>query len=153
MMKKNLSFGVIGLIVLATLTVLFSAAPVEAHPPSSVSIEYDMEEELLTVDVTHSVGDPQTHFIYNVVVEVDGDVVIDENYNSQPDETIFQYTYELSVEEGSTIVTTAYCNQQGSGSDTIQVEEEVEDDDTPGFLFPLLGSGTAFALILYKKKR
>ncbi len=115
--------------ILASFTVLFSAGTVEAHSPSDVSIEYNMEEEELTVDITHSVGNPQSHYIYNVVVEVDGTEERNEEYEEQPDDTNFQYTYDLVVEPGSTIVATAYCNQGGSGSDTYEVEEEEETYD------------------------
>jgi len=126
LIKKKLSFGIAVVMILASVTVLFSAGTVEAHSPSDVSIDYNIEEEELTVDITHSVGDPQSHYIYNVVVEVDGTEEINEEYDEQPDDTNFQYTYDLVAEPGSTIVATAYCNQGGSGSDTYEVED-IED--------------------------
>jgi len=129
LMKKKLGLAIAVMMILASATVLFSAGTVEAHAPSDVTIDYDIEEEELTVDITHSVGDPQTHYIENVVVEVDGTEEIDEEYEEQPDDTSFQYTYDLVVEPGSTIEVTAYCNQGGSGSDTYEVEED--DDDEP----------------------
>jgi len=125
--KKKVSLGVTAVLILASLTVLFSTASVQAHSPSDVSIDYDIEEEELTVSITHSVDDPQSHHIYNVVVEVDGTEEINEEYDEQPDDTNFQYTYDLVAEPGSTIEATAYCNQGGSGSDTYQVEDDVED--------------------------
>ena len=115
------------MLILASLTILFFPATVEAHSPSDVSIDYDAAEEELTVSITHSVDDPQSHYIYNVVVEVDGDPVIDEEYDEQPDDTSFEYTYDLSAEPGSTIEATAYCNIDGSGSDTFLVEDDLED--------------------------
>ncbi len=130
LMKKKLSLGIAILMILASVTVLFSAGTVEAHAPSDVTIDYDIEEEELTVDITHSVADPETHYIYNVVVEVDGTEEINEEYDEQPDDTNFYYTYDLVAEPGSTIEATAYCNQGGSGSDTYEVEDE-EDDDEP----------------------
>jgi len=127
-MKKKLGLAIAVMMILASATVLFSAGTVEAHAPSDVTIDYDIEEEELTVDITHSVEDPQDHYIENVVVEVDGTEEIDEEYDEQPDDTSFQYTYDLVVEPGSTIEVTAYCVRFGSGSDTYEVEEEDEDE-------------------------
>ncbi|MFW6041179.1 MAG: hypothetical protein ACOC85_05025 [Thermoplasmatota archaeon] len=150
MIKKNLSLVITVMMILASVTLLFSATTIDGHSPSDVSIEYDKEVEELTVSITHSVGDPQSHYIYNVVVEVDGDTVIDEDYNEQPDDTSFQYTYDLSVDEGSNIEATVYCIQAGSNSATLVVGEE-EDGDTPGFTtIVLLLSVIIAAAIFYK---
>ena len=127
MIKKKISLGIAALLILASLTILFIPATVEAHSPSDVSIDYDIEEEELTVSITHSVDDPQSHYIYNVVVEVNGETEIDEEYDEQPDDTSFEYTYDLVAEPGSTIEATAYCNIDGSGSDTFEVEDDLED--------------------------
>jgi len=152
--KKKLSMGVVVMMILASATFLLYTGTVEAHPPSDVSIDYDIADEELTVSITHSVGDPQSHYIYNVVVEVDGDTVIDQDYQEQPDDTNFQYTYDLVAGPGSVIEVTAYCNQAGSGSDTFEVGEENDDeDDTPGFALIVSGVALVSAVLIYDKKK
>lgn len=160
MIKKKLSLGIAVVLILAGVTGLFTAGTVEAHSPSEVSIDYDMEEDELTVDITHSVEDPQDHYIENVVVEVDEETEIDEDYDEQPDDTSFQYTYDLAAESGSTIEVTAYCNQEGSGSDTYEVgvededeEDEEDDDGIPGFTTILLILATVIAVTIYRKRK
>lgn len=117
-MRKKLCLAIAFVLAASSLTVLFSAGNVKAHSPS-ISLNYDSGNEELTVEVSHSVSDTQSHYIENVLVEVDGNTEIDEDYTEQPDGSSFEYTYDLAVEENSTISVTAYCSQTGSDSATL----------------------------------
>lgn len=149
MNKTNLGLGLVYVLAVVSLLVLFSAGIVEAHSPSDVSIDYDLENEELTVEITHSVTDTKSHYIENIVVQVDGETVIDENYTEQPDSTSFEYTYDLQAEKNSTIEATAYCSISGSASDTLTLGE---DEDSPGFTSTLLLLSVVTAVAIYHKK-
>ncbi len=141
-------------LALCGLMILFAANTSSAHDPESVQLDYDLDAGELTVEITHVVADPETHYVERVVVEVDDETVIDEPYTSQPTPDSFDYVYELEAQEGSTIKVTAYCNQAGSTSASIEAgQEEKVDDDTPGFTLVTLFLGISISAAIYYKKR
>lgn len=147
-MRKKLCLAIAFVLAVSSLTVLFSTGTVEGHSPS-ISLDYDSENEELTVEVSHSVSDTQSHYIENVLIEVNGNTEIDEDYTEQPDTSSFEFTYDLVVEENSTISVTASCNQAGSDSATLQVGQE--DDSFPGFTSILLLLSIIVTTAIYRK--
>jgi len=87
-----------------------------ANPPSDMSISYNELSKDLRVTITHPVSNPQEHYIKEVIVTINGKVVTDSRYTSQPSPDTFTYTYPLPAQPGDDIEVTANCNLAGSKS-------------------------------------
>jgi hypothetical protein len=101
-------------IVLCISAMLYAASPAGAHGPSEVILSYDQEERILSVSITHKVGDSSSHYINEVIVTKNGDRLESYRYKSQPDKITFTYTYTVEAEGGDVIDVTAACNRFGS---------------------------------------
>lgn len=67
---------------------------VRAHPPSEMELSYDLANQTLTVTITHVTLDPQSHRVYLIEVEKNGELVIEQEYDEQPENT-FTDTFTL----------------------------------------------------------
>ncbi|MFA5267639.1 MAG: hypothetical protein WC379_06675 [Methanoregula sp.] len=63
----------------------------------------------LSVTVTHPVDDPKTHYIQRVHVKLNGNVISDPDYKSQPGKNSFTYTYDVAANPGDTVWVIATC--------------------------------------------
>lgn len=77
------------------LSLFLPSGQVKAHDPYSMTLEYDMSSETLSVTISHSSGDFSTHYIYEVTVIVGAVQVYSQSYTSQPSNT-FTYNYYVS---------------------------------------------------------
>jgi hypothetical protein len=117
--RRNASLNyVLAFLVTALFTgiVVFPAA---AHAPSDMSISYNELSKVLNVTITHQVPNPQAHYVREVRVTINGNVVHDSQYTSQPAPDTFTYTYPLLPRPGDTIEVTATCSIAGSISRTM----------------------------------
>jgi len=143
--------------VLLFSMILLCTISVNAHSPSSMTLTYDKASELLTVDITHQVSDPSSHYVNDIEITINGVSEIEESYSSQPSSS-FTYTFEnMSAEEGDVIACSANCNQGGSiteqftvGSDTTSGSDD--DSATPGFELVLIFASVIAVLYFYQKK-
>jgi hypothetical protein len=124
-----------------------------------MNLSYNNTTKELLVDITHQVSNPNTHYVYNIVVKINGETNISQDYTSQP-ESSFTYTYEgIEVIEGDIFEVTALCNQGGSITRTLTVSSgevsETGDDDssTPGFELIIFICAIALILFWRQKKR
>jgi hypothetical protein len=134
------------------------AATVSANAPQSLSIEYNSETQILTVDIDHQVSDPTTHYIFQVVIKKNSETYNISTYTSQPSSTSFSYTYQVVAIQNDTLDVTASCIQGGSKTTQITVGGSVSatnnNKSTPGFELVVF----AYALICifvfqrYKKR-
>ena len=104
---------VLGAILVLTVTMVFLIMPVAAHAPSDISISYNPDMHKLSVTVTHPVDDPKTHFIRGVHVKLNGNVISDPDYKSQPDKNTFTLTYDVNAAAGDEVWVTATCVRGG----------------------------------------
>jgi hypothetical protein len=88
--------------------------PVAAHPPSDMSVSYQELSRTLVVTITHPVPNPQSHYIREVLVTINGKTVNDSFYTSQPATDTFTYTYPIDTKPGDEIAVTASCVLAGS---------------------------------------
>jgi hypothetical protein len=93
--------------------------PVSAHPPSDMRISYYELTKDLKVTIIHPVPNPQGHYIQDVMVKINGKVVNDSRYTSQPAPDTFTYTYPIVTVPGDEIEVTASCVLTGSLSKTM----------------------------------
>ena len=88
-----------------------------ANPPTAMAISYDQGTSDLSVSITHPAGGISGHYIKEVTLTVNGNVVNDSIYTSQPADE-FTYTYPLLLKPGDVVVATATCSIAGTGSRT-----------------------------------
>jgi hypothetical protein len=113
------SIVIIALTVLLFACFLFPAAG--ATPPSAMALYYDRGTGLLSISITHPTANPSTHYIREVTVSVNGNLLNDSHYTSQPDPDTFTYTYPVAAQPGDELKATATCNLIGSASRTLIV--------------------------------
>ena len=140
-----------------TMVFLFVSC-VSAHSPSGMTLSFNNGTNKLNVDINHQVSNPDSHYVDNIKIKINGETVIDQDYSSQPGSS-FSYTFEdVDASESDTISVTAECNQGGSISEELtvgsgEVTEAGDDGSTPGFESILLFiSILALILILRRNK-
>ncbi|UCE36149.1 MAG: hypothetical protein JSW00_11420 [Thermoplasmata archaeon] len=125
-MKKYVKKRILFLITLLFLLILLSQRA-QAHPPSSMALEYDYSTQTLNVTISHSVGDPNSHYVESVEILKNDVESITTDYTSQPSTSTISYTYDISASDGDNFEVTATCNQFGSITEEIQVDEPSPD--------------------------
>lgn len=110
------------IISLVTVTLLLSTMTVAAHPASEMNLSYEMDNEMLEVEIVHSVDNQEDHYIDNVEVRKNEELMMSKNYNSQPTSSSFTYEYELTASEGDNISVYSNCNK--GGDDTVEMQVE-----------------------------
>nr|WP_321353227.1 hypothetical protein [uncultured Methanoregula sp.] len=93
------------------------AVPAAANPPSAMSLAYDPAVSVLSVTITHPPLGMNGHYIKEVAVSVNGNLVNDSVYTGQPSDT-FTYTYPLALRPGDVAEVTATCSLSGSATRT-----------------------------------
>ena len=130
--------------------------PATAHSPSSMNVTYNMETEELSVEITHQVANGNTHYVKNIIVTINGETVIDQNYSSQSGNTFSLVFKNVTADIDDVIVVVASCNQGGSITKELTVSSNgttsPTSDSTPGFEMFLLVSALTGAILYYKRK-
>jgi len=94
-----------------------------AHPPSEVVAEFDLERNVLSVEVTHTVGGDPIHFIEKLTVSHNSKEIIVQQISKQlGDSQTFLY-FIPEVEEGDEIEILAVCNIFGDKSFKFTVQD------------------------------
>jgi hypothetical protein len=144
-------------ILVAVLAGSLIFSPVSANPPTEMSLSYNEQSGDLSVVITHPVPNPRAHYIKDVIVSINGKIVNDSRYTSQPAPDIFTYAYPLVTVPGDEIEVTASCVLSGSLSRQLYTTGPVgaTSSSTPksqptqkaaeGFV-PLLGAAAAFLI-------
>ncbi|MGB9177254.1 MAG: hypothetical protein WCB46_11040 [Methanoregula sp.] len=132
-------------------------SPASANPPTEMSLSYHEQSGDLIVVITHPVPNPQEHYIKEVTVTINGKMVNDARYTSQPTPDIFTYTYPITAVPGDKIEVTASCVLSGSlsrqlyttgpvgTSSSSSPESQPTQQAAEGFV-PLLGAAAAFLI-------
>lgn len=112
-MLKMIFFGV--LIVLM--------AGLWGHPPSDIDITFGSEDSILTVYVAHRVANPNNHYIDRVIIELDGNEIIDHQISRQDDGDGVLLEYRLpDTKTGMVLNVITTCNRYGSLSKEIEIQ-------------------------------
>jgi hypothetical protein len=120
-LKRDLRVSRVVLVCLVLLALCWVVLPAGANPPSDIAVNYDKTTNQLAVTITHPVADPTTHYIKNVKVNVNGKIVADTEYKSQPANDVFTYTYQVPVNPGDTVRVTATCVLAGSQEKVLEI--------------------------------
>ena len=97
------------LVLILVVTLCFFDIPAMAHAPSNITIAYNPDMHKLSVTVTHPVDDPTTHYIRGVQVKINGEVISDPTYKSQPGRNSFTYTYDVMANPEDSVWVVATC--------------------------------------------
>ncbi len=117
----GISFRELVLVLTALVAVCLFATPVMAHSPTNMVLSVDPGSGNLLVTITHPVDNPTTHYVKGVQVLVNGGVVSDSQYNSQPTKDTFTYTYDVSARPGDSIRVIATCVLGGLADKTYEI--------------------------------
>jgi len=112
--------------MLVSITVWSTTAM--AHPPIDMNLEYNFDESILSVTIIHETPAPTVHYVNQVTIELNDEIIIDEQYDSQPTNSEFTYDYTVLANIGDSIKVTSYCNIQGSITRSIIVLDPNQDD-------------------------
>lgn len=115
-------------IVLMLVAVLILPIQVIAHPPQDMVLEYDIETEIFSVTIVHNSPAPSVHYVNKIEIERNEELVITENYDSQPTTSEYTYTFEFQAVVGDELTVIAYCNIQGSIIRSIIVRDPSQDE-------------------------
>jgi hypothetical protein len=110
--------------MLAAVVCLLSM-PVMAHAPTDMTISFDPDTAKIYVTITHPVDDPATHYLSRVKVKLNGNVISDPDYKSQPTKDTFTLTYDVNAQSGDEIWVTATCVRGGVLEKTYKVPQPV----------------------------
>ncbi|MHA1864290.1 MAG: hypothetical protein ACTSWA_11025 [Candidatus Thorarchaeota archaeon] len=105
------------------VTILFTNQPitVDAHTPALITLEYDFDLQELTVTISHSVSDINTHYIYEIVVEKNSVLFTTESYTSQSSTSGMSDTISVPAVDGDILSATAKCSISGQISGQVTV--------------------------------
>jgi desulfoferrodoxin (superoxide reductase-like protein) len=116
---KKIVLGRTLVILVSALFVLSLPHLALAHNPQKVDIAYNFQTQTLVVKITHTSNTPDRHFVKEVVVKKNGQIVQRAEYTKQAGDT-FTYTYKMSVTGTDTIEVTAVCSIHGSTTQTFR---------------------------------
>ncbi len=116
-MPKRKIFYYLTIFFIVFLTI--ASINVRAHPSSDLVLDFNPGTNTLTVTISHNVEDNTTHYIFSVIISVNGSVDQANTYTSQPDLNFFIYEYTVITNAGSTIQVTATCVEGGTQTKTI----------------------------------
>lgn len=97
----------------------FCPGQISAHSPSDVKLTYDLQAQTLKATITHT-RFSDGHYINKVEIRKNGNLVMLQEYKSQPSEA-FVYTYKVTAAAGDILEVTAYCNRFGSRAEKMTV--------------------------------
>ena len=114
MIKKNfLALSIAMLLIILSI-------PASSHPASKVTLS--VEGKVLNISVNHSVGNPQTHYIDEIIVLLNDKEIIKQIFFIQTD-NLQKVSYTIpSLKAGDKITVKTNCSRGGKRSGTITVE-------------------------------
>ncbi len=104
--------------ILCVLIISFWSSATYAHRPGDITLQYDSHSHTLGVTISHSVSNPQKHYINTITITKNGNPLETHDYKSQPESSSFTYTYIVKAEEGDVFEVKAECNYFGSRTKT-----------------------------------
>ncbi|MFW9841530.1 MAG: hypothetical protein ACFFES_11605 [Candidatus Thorarchaeota archaeon] len=95
--------------------VFIQAAPVSAHPPGPMTLDYDFGTQTLSVDIVHAVTDVNTHHVAQIRIEKNSVEVLTKTYSTQNTTSGFSATYVIPAVHGDVLSVRADCSISGTG--------------------------------------
>lgn len=106
------------------LALVIPCSTIFCHPPSAISIKFDSEQKLLSINISHSVSDVQKHFINKIVVTLNSHQIIEQRFGIQEDRETQIATYRIfEANEGDTLLVTGFCSISGKKTEKFIIGE------------------------------
>ena len=137
--------------VLFTVSLLISIGNVNAHNPSNMILEYNSNTNTLSVTITHTSSNFNSHYINEVIGTKNGGQIINESYTSQPSNTMV-YEYSVNAINGDVIQVTATCTQAGIITRSITVGQPAEVISGYAGLLLVIGASLIILTAIIGKK-
>ncbi len=153
--KKKRNLVLISLFILL-IGLSINSTKIIGHSPSNLTLEYSFSDQQLTALLVHSVADTNTHYIIAVDIWKNDVLVNSSSYTSQPSNSIFSYTYNISAIIDDILKVTTECNQGGTKTEQITVTDNTITPSVPAahVCIILIGiSSTALVKIRRRVKR
>lgn len=166
MMKKNyrqkklMNLYNFGIIIFCIFALSIFSQNVRAHPPENIDLEYNADNQVLTITITHNTNDLNSHYVAKVEVFKNDVAIIEENYQSQPTINTFTLTFNVSAVAGDVLKAEATCSLNGKSDESLTLgsgnttSNNSDGPSTPGFeIIGILASVVILALILRRNKQ
>lgn len=115
--------------LLTCVLILIIATCAFSHAPNKVEAEFDLDDQLLTVEVSHQVTDAAKHFVNKISIELNGEGIIEQKFFAQEDLKKQTVIYRIAdAAPGDEIKVTAGCNISGRKKTTLKIEKKAEED-------------------------
>lgn len=94
-----------------------------AHPASNVELEFDQEASILTVNFDHKVKNAEKHFITEIIVSLNEEVIIEQKLEHQDNFESGNLIYKIiDAKPGDNIKVKTKCSKIGNKTATIILE-------------------------------
>jgi len=115
-MKRTSAVSTCILGVFLFVSIVFCLYPQASYAdaPQDVKLSYDLGTQTLAVTITHKASFPGMHHIKSVEIKKNSAVINTTNYDTQPAESPFTYTYKVAAAGGDKLEVNATCNLSGS---------------------------------------
>jgi len=108
---------------LLVLVILVGTALLLAHPASKVDLSFDKETSVLTVNFDHKVKDIDKHFIFEILVYLNGEKIIEQILEKQDNLETGEVFYKIiDSKPGDEIKVSIKCNKFGKKSAKLIIE-------------------------------
>ncbi len=108
--------------IILTAAILIIASLLFSHPASDLKAEFNLETATLRLEFTHNVGNPQSHYIAEIVVYLNDKEIIKQTLSLQQTEKGGSLSYIIpDAKENDTIEIKATCNKFGSKNTKLTV--------------------------------
>lgn len=106
----------------ATLCI-FAFTAVFSHPPKSVKLTYNKEDNKLTIDALHGVSNVETHYINTITIFVNDVEKEKINLTKQSSLEAENYVYKIgNLKAGDKVKVIANCNKMGKKAGEITIQ-------------------------------
>jgi hypothetical protein len=151
-MSKKTKYSL--LVLFLGLSVVTLSLNVSANSPSNIALLYDFGTQTLDVTVFHSVADPGTHYIEDIIIWVNDVLNQSQGYTSQDSATQHHDTFIVPAVHNDVIKVEAICNIAGNIIDTVTVQNPAVPELStilPLVIFTLFSMFLGYLII--KKRR
>ncbi|MCF7912092.1 MAG: hypothetical protein K9M99_06170 [Candidatus Cloacimonetes bacterium] len=108
---------------LLIIVLLAGSALLLAHPASKMDLSFDKETSVLTVNFEHQVKDVEKHFIFEILVYLNGDQIIEQKLEKQDNLETGEVFYKIvDAKPGDKIKVRTNCNKTGKKSAELVIE-------------------------------
>ncbi|TET07024.1 MAG: hypothetical protein E3J86_14205 [Candidatus Thorarchaeota archaeon] len=140
-----------------TIMILAQGIPVNAHAPQGTLIGYNFIDDELSVTFSHSVDDVNTHYIHQVIVELNSVVVLTRDYTSQNSTEEFSAIYHIVADHGDFFLVTAKCVLSGEATQELDLTwnnpNETPFDPTLMIASVIVAFSAIAAIVVFMKRR